>query len=81
MQIVIVKWRDITSQDGWHSANKLDNFIIEDDNLVVQIGFLYEEDEDKIVLLDSYFEKKDLYGGVHKIPRGCIVSIQKLDGK
>jgi hypothetical protein len=77
MKPVLVIWKDIVSDDGWHTADQLDDFA-ESDNTVRQLGYLYEEDENQVILMDSYFEKKDLYGGVHKIPRGCIVSIEYL---
>jgi hypothetical protein len=77
VKIVLIKWKDIKSDDGWHQAEDLDRFIHED-NTVSQVGFLYEQDEEQIILLDSYFLDKELFGGVHKIPRGCIISIQEL---
>jgi hypothetical protein len=79
VKLVLVKWKDITSHDGWHKLSALEQFITDDDGtLVNQIGFLYEQDENQIVLVDSYFEDLSLYGGIHKIPRGCIVSISEL---
>jgi hypothetical protein len=79
MKLVLVEWIDIISEGGWRSASKLDNFITDEgDHLVLQVGFLYEEDENQIVLLDSYFPHRELYGGVHKIPKGCVVSITHI---
>jgi hypothetical protein len=77
MKRVLVTWIDIRSDDGWRTLNKLEKFIT-GNNTVHQIGFLYEESEDQIVLLDSYFEDKELYGGVHTIPKGCVLSITEL---
>jgi hypothetical protein len=77
MKRVEVTWIDIRSDDGWRTLNKLEKFIT-GDNTVKQIGFLHEEDEEQIVLLDSYFEDGTLFGGVHTIPRGCIKSIIEL---
>jgi hypothetical protein len=78
MKPVIVVWKDIRSEDGWRSADEMDDFIAGNNTIVNQIGFLYEQDEEQIILLDSYFLDKELFGGVHKIPRGCIISIQEL---
>ena len=78
MKKVLVKWNDITHDSGWHDMDEVDKFINDDDNIVYQIGFLYESDEDQIVLLDSYFEKKELFGTIHKIPKGCILDIREL---
>ena len=42
-------------------------------------GFpLYEEDDDQIVLLNSYFSDKKMFGDITKIPRGCIVKMTEL---
>lgn len=79
MKKVIVKWRDITASLDWHTQNKLDAFITDDRaNLVHQIGYLYEEDENQVVLVDSYFEDGSKWGTIHRIPRGCIVDIKEL---
>jgi hypothetical protein len=77
MKRVEVTWVDIRSSDGWHSLNKLETFITEK-VIVRQIGYLFEQDDDQIVLLDSYFDDLSLYGGVHTIPKGCIQSIKDL---
>ncbi len=78
MKIVQVTWVDIVSDDGWHSQNKLDNYIHNNNKTVVQVGYLYEEDEEQIVLLNSYFTDKTTFGDITKIPRGCIVEITEL---
>jgi hypothetical protein len=78
MKIVEVVWRDILSSDGWHNQNKIDKFISNSSDEVVQVGYLYEEDEHQVVLLDNYFKDKTLYGTIHRIPRGCIVDIKYL---
>ena len=77
MKRVEVIWIDIMSEGGWHTQNRLDQFITQR-NPVVQLGYLYEEDEHQIVLLDSYFEDKTLYGGIHTIPKGCIISVTEI---
>jgi hypothetical protein len=77
MKRVEIIWVDIVSYDGWKDMDELDRFIT-NHNPVVQIGYLYEEDENQIVLLDSYFQEKDTFGGIHIIPRGCILSITEL---
>lgn len=78
MKKVLVTWKDITSDDGWHDADSIDKFVSDEENIALQIGFLYEEDENQIVLLDSYFLNKDLFGTIHKIPRGCVISVTEL---
>ena len=49
---VIVIWRDITTLNGWISQEELDTYVVdEEENIVFQAGFLYEEDENQIILL------------------------------
>lgn len=79
MKIVLVEWRDIVGQFGWFSQNQVDKFVTDNDEGVVQqVGFLYEEDEDQIVLLDSFFNKKDQFGTITKIPKGCVLKMTVL---
>ena len=79
MKKVEIIWRDITAISGWNSQAKIDKFVSDDkENLVVQIGYLYEEDENQIVLVDSCFQGYGLYGTVHKIPRGCVIKVTDL---
>ncbi len=77
---VIVVWVDITTRSGWVEQEEVDNFCMDDkENIVYQAGFLYEEDEKQITLLNSYFHNQDLLGDVTKIPKGCIVDIIHLN--
>jgi len=78
MKKVEIIWRDILSQNEWVSQEDLDNFITKSHDEVYQIGYLYEEDDEQLVLITNYFKGKDLYGTVHRIPRGCIVEIKYL---
>lgn len=75
---VYVEWIDIVATDGgWHSAEELDEWIDTEPNVVHQIGFLYKETPEYVVLIDSYFTG-DLKGYAVKIPKGCIVKIVRL---
>jgi len=79
---VLVKWRDITCKSGWHEQEEIDQFVMNDDEAIVhQVGFLYEQDETQICLLNSYFTGKDLLGDITKIPKGCIIEITNCDTK
>lgn len=82
MKLVEIIWKDIVSDNGWHTPNKIDSFVTNtDQTLVKQVGYLYEEDENQIVLLDSYFKNKELFGGIHIIPKGCIQETIELKSK
>jgi len=79
-QIVEVKWIDISeSKNGWSTLDELEEFITNiKSNIVHQVGFLFEEDEESISVLQSYFPNDDLYGVCNVIPRGCIIEIKKI---
>ena len=77
MKPVEVIWTDIEYRGGWNSQKKMDKFITEAKNRTVhQVGFLYEDDEEQIVLVDSI--AGDEFGTIHVIPRWCIKSIREL---
>jgi hypothetical protein len=77
-QFVVVKWKDISTKHGWLEHDHVDHFIMDDDeNIVYQAGFLYEEDETQMVLLNSYFKTQDLLGDVTKIPKGAVLEIMR----
>lgn len=79
LEPVLVKWRDISCENGWKSQDEIDEFVMDQkENIVYQTGFLYEEDDNQVCLLSSYFENKDFLGDLTKIPRGAIVDIIKL---
>ena len=72
----VVVWRDITTKSGWATQEECDTFIMDDkENICYQSGFLYEQDENQVVLLNSYFSNQDLLGDITKIPKGCIIEI------
>jgi hypothetical protein len=76
---VLVKWYDISTSSGWKEQEEIDTFVMDEkENLVFQVGFLYEEDERQICLLNSYFSGRDLLGDLTKIPKGCVVEIKHL---
>jgi hypothetical protein len=78
MKRVEVKWVDIIHEGGWHTQDQIDEFINERSMIVNQIGYLYEQDDDYLILLDSYFEDKQQFGTIHVIPKGCIKQITEL---
>lgn len=79
LPLVLVTWYDITTSTGWKEQEEIDNFVMDEtENIVHQIGFLYEQDERQICLLNSYFTGKDLLGDLTKIPKGCVIDIKYL---
>lgn len=76
---VEIVWKDITAKSGWINQEEADEFVMDEkENIVNQIGYLYEEDENQVILLNSYFSYMDLLGDLIKIPRGNVLEIKKL---
>lgn len=82
MKRVEVIWRDITYKSaGWLHANDVDDFMNnKNENMVMQLGYIYKETDDLVVITDSYFldDVTPIFGAIHKIPRGTIISITEL---
>lgn len=76
---VEVTWRDIVFDEGWHTQKQFDKWVTETShNTVKQLGYLMEDEEDYLIIVDSYFEDESAYGTIHKIPKGCIVQVLPL---
>ncbi len=79
MKIVEVTWIDIVYKEaGWHHVNDIDDFIKDSKNVVCQLGYLYRETDEMIVLVDSYFKEDRNFGTIHKIPKGCIQKMEVI---
>lgn len=80
---VFIKWIDIVeSKSGWMTLDELEEFIdSRKKNIVHQVGLLYEEDENQVVILNSYFPDETTdptFGMCNVIPRGCILEMYPL---
>jgi hypothetical protein len=75
---VEIKWVDILATDGqWRTSEELDEWIVLEQDTVKQLGYLYYEDKNYIVLVDSYINN-DFVGHSTKIPKGCIIWKRKI---
>jgi hypothetical protein len=79
MKRVEVTWVDIQMKGGWHNMAQLDKFISNTNQRTCShIGYVYEDNDDELVLLDAYFLDKSQFGTIHTIPKGCIKLITEL---
>jgi hypothetical protein len=78
MKRVEIIWMDIVHESGWHTQEELDDFLNEAGMTVNQLAYLYEEDDENYILVDSYFEDKSQYGTIHVIPKGCVKKLNYL---
>ena len=72
-EYVKVTWRDSQTQGGW----LLDREIIAGPCTVKTVGWLYSEDDDRIIIGQSYIEKLDQIGEMIAIPKSAIVSMER----
>lgn len=79
---VIVEWLDIQSCDNpWNTLDEFDKLL---PAKCTTIGYLYEDNKDYIKTFATYSinENSELdidVGDAVVIPRGCIVSIKKIE--
>ncbi len=80
MKRVEVIWTDITYREGgWNHSTEVDNFIKNNNNNTIhQLGYVYRETPEFLVIVDSYILDENDFGTIHKIPKGCIVSITTI---
>jgi len=82
LKTVLIKWVDICEVSGWRTLDELDEFISNNKSRVVhQVGFLYEEDESQVTILNSYFpddDENNTFGSCTVIPRGCILEMFEI---
>ena len=80
MKRVEVVWLDITYKSaGWVHFADVEDFIKDkNEQTVNQLGYVFRETDEMLILTDSYFVDERFYGTIHKIPKGCIVSIKEI---
>ncbi len=76
---VEVVWIDVIATDtGWHTDEELQIWSKTEPDTVTQVGLLYVDDTNYVVLIDSEFNGTGYKGAATKIPRGMIVSVKEL---
>jgi len=74
---VYIKWVDIIATDsGWHTREELEEWELNEPDTVTQVGFLYKETKDYVILIDSYITE-DYVGAATKIPKSNIILFKK----
>ena len=75
MKKVLIEWVDSNIQHGWRPDAKDCDVA-----LTSEIGYLIQEDNDKIVVARGY-SQYGFYNSPMAIPKGCIKSIKELKPK
>ena len=79
MKIVEVTWVDIEElAGGWHDLDEVEEHVGNVAGRTVRmVGYLLEEDEEKVTLADSKMGD-NFYGTINVIPKGCIVEMTTI---
>lgn len=72
---VCITWRDIATWAGWNE--ELVESGLAEPLTVQTVGFIIKKTKDILLISDTYPE----IGSVTAFPAGCVVKIEKLDGK
>ena len=75
-KLIYIEWADACSQGGWKTKEQALAWVKTTNWYVHQVGWLLEETDKYILLVDTYSPEnlleEELYNGVHKIPKTWI---------
>jgi hypothetical protein len=74
MKLIYIEWEDATAQSTWHTKEEVEEFI-KSSNLVRQVGWVYKEDKEFLVLVSRQIDwvtSDTEYGHLQKIPKTWI---------
>jgi len=83
--LVYLEWSDSSSRSGWEDEEEMREFASSSSYLVRQVGWIYEEDDTKLVLYGRYHDwevgeakGRREYGNCQYIPKSWITSRKEL---
>lgn len=78
MRPVYIEWNDIRENThGWNSNEEAETWGVADWT-VNQLGWVFKETDEAIILVNQVCEPFDNVGNITKIPRGCIIKIVNI---
>lgn len=79
-KIAIVTWEDVISSDqNWREESDGLEWSDNETGLVSQVGYLLDQDENHILLVDSFFPDGDTIGAITRIPASLVRSIKLIE--
>jgi hypothetical protein len=79
---VYIEWVDTIGDPdgGWKDTEGTDDFFERNDNIVRELGFVWDEDDDFICLISKWMPSDDIpiTAGRTKIPKKWIIKRQSL---
>ena len=81
--VIAIRWVDAEARGGpgWEDLEEMVDFALRPPAEVLTVGLLIFENDDYVAITDT--RSPDLTGGVQKIPKGWILSMDRLieDGR
>jgi len=74
MNIEYVEWVDAAGCEGWHAPGQKEYKICR----VASVGFVVHEDDELLVLAQTFSAEDGMHNNRSKIPKVCITKRQKL---
>lgn len=77
MPLIYLEWEDATAFSGWHTKDEVQSYVIEENTIIAQVGWVYEETDKLIILISRlgdgiYDGKVKAFGNIQKIPKTWI---------
>lgn len=77
--LVFCEWEDIVSSDtNWRDLDDAIHWVDSENGIVNQVGFMLENNDDYLILMDSFFSEGDTVGAITRIPKAVVKSIKKI---
>ncbi len=81
-KIAMVVWEDVVASDqNWRTEDDGIDWSDNESGLVNQVGYLLDQDEKYILLVDSFFPESDTIGALTRIPISLVRSIKIVEPK
>jgi hypothetical protein len=72
MELIYLEWIDIQSQDAWADYEEVVDWK-QKDWIVKQVGWVFEETDTHVVVVNMICEVFDKVAHITKIPKGTII--------
>ena len=77
MKLIYIQWEDAIANSSWKSKSELDKWVSEDNMIIEEVGWVYEETKKYIVLVSriskwNHNENDVEFGLTQKIPKTWI---------
>jgi len=77
--LTFCEWEDIISTDtSWRDIDDAIHWVDSESGIVSQVGFMLENNDDYLILMDSFFNQGETVGAITRIPKSTVKFIKKI---